>query len=180
MYRLRRRNALAYPTFSRLPKMGVTSVTRTSTPKTDLASPKSPKFRVPESPKSPNVKRPDFANRTSGLFDYDNDGNGNDEPIYCEIATPGKSPKRIPSNFDSPSPKSSNLVRNNYLRHSAGLPNVSEKPPNFVAMNYRRQTSANPENNFRNQNSVRTDFPANIASRDQFYRSFLQLTESFE
>ena len=152
---------------TRLPKMGVTSVTssaaRTSTPKTDLASPKSPKLRNPDpvSPKSPSFRK-------SGVFDYDN---GNDEPIYCEIGTPGKSPKRSTPNFESPGQKSSNLVRNSYLRHSAGLSNFSEnasKGPNLVAMNYRRQTSAtNSENNFRaGLSSVRSELSRNALNNN--------------
>jgi hypothetical protein len=117
-----------------------------------------------DSPKSPNVRK-------SGLFDYDN-GNGNDEPIYCEIVSPGKSPKRgVGPNFDSPNQKTSNLVRNSYLRHSAGLSNVSEnssKGPNLVGMNYRRQssTTSNSDNILRSQGSVRSDMARNALNNN--------------
>jgi hypothetical protein len=140
------------PRPTRLPKMGVTSVTRTSTPKSELPSPKSPKYRIPElsSPKTPNF-------RTS--FDFAND---NEEPIYCEIVTPGKSPKKIVNSAaDS---KSSNLVRNSYTRQLSSLANNNEpnpKSPNSVRMNYRRQNSIS--NNLtdavvRSPNTVRNGF----------------------
>ena len=133
--------------------MGVTSVTRTSTPKSDLPSPKSPKYRIPEaaSPKTPNFRK-------SGNFDFEN---GNDEPIYCEIVTPGKSTKRLSNNFEQASQKSTNSVRNNYIRQSTAISNNSdycEKSPNSVGMNYKRQNSNNSDFILKSPGSVRNGF----------------------
>lgn len=103
------------------------------------------------SPKSPNVRK-------SQNFDFGNFDN--DEPIYCEIATPGKSPKKTINNFSEQ--KSSNLLRNNYIRQPTVISNSSEirpKSPNSVRMNYRRQHSNNSESAIiKSPNSVRNGF----------------------
>ena len=162
------------PRPTRLPKMGVTSVTRTSTPKSEfpkseLASPKSPKYRIPEaaSPKTPNFRK-------SGNFDFEN---GNDEPIYCEIVTPGKSPKRITNNFEPISQKSSNLVRTNYIRQSTGISNNSEfcsKSPNPIGMNYKRQNSNNSDFILKSPGSVRNGFVRQQISNNNNSSNFVR------
>ena len=149
------------PRPTRLPKMGVTSVTRTSTPKSsELPSPKSPKYRIPElpSPKTPNF-------RTN--FDF---GNDNDEPIYCEIVTPGKSPKSVVNS--AVNQKSSNLVRSSYTRQLSSLANNNDsdlKSPNSVRMNYRRQNSISNNSTdivVKSPNSVRNGFVRQQVSSD--------------
>ena len=165
------------PRPTRLPKMGVTSVTRTSTPKSELPSPKSPKYRIPElsSPKTPNF-------RTNGNFDFAND---NDEPIYCEIVTPGKSPKRVVNS--AVDQKSSNLVRNSYTRQLSSLANNNEpdsKSPNSVRMNYRRQNSISNNSAdivVTSPNSVRNGFVRQqVSSESNYVRNIYGKHESQE